>query len=227
LTTEAAQRSKQGIFDTYWETREYGSADARTQQRTEYVARLMRNREGRLLDVGCGRGYVAEYFSKQGFDVLGIDVSPLSVRWTADRGVPARVIDLDTESLDGKYDTVLCLETLQYTRDPVNVMNKVRTAMSSGGEMIISLPCEYHALRRLSILFSGRGPGGIDFPLTVFYPAEHRRLFANSGVCITDVIPVSVVPPRWGVLTKPGQLSARLCPSLFALSMIYRVVAGD
>jgi len=187
----------------------------------------MRNRDGRLLDVGCGRGYVTEYFSKHGFDVLGIDVSPLSVRWTTKRGVRANVVDLDTENLTGQYETILCLETLQYVRDPVNVMNKLRTAMATGGEMVVSLPCEYHVLRRLSIFFSGRGPGGIEFPLTVFHPAEHRRLFAQSGVRVTDMFPVSLVPPRWGVFIKPGQLLARLCPSLFALSIIYRVVAGD
>jgi SAM-dependent methyltransferase len=227
LSTGTVQRSTQEIFDSYWQTREYRSADARTRQRVAAVARLMQNSGGNLLDVGCGRGYAAEYFSRLGFDVLGIDVSPQSVRWTADRGVPARVVDLDAESFDGCYATIICLETLQYVRDPLNVLRKLREGMAPGGETLISLPCEYHLLRRLSILLTGRGPGGIDFPLTVFYPAEHRRLFARSGLRITDACPISLVPPRWGMLVKPGQLLARLSPSLFALSVIYRLEAGE
>jgi len=135
-----------------------------------------------------------------------------------------RSVDLETEPIPGEFDTILCLEVMQYLRDPVCVLEKLRKALAAGGELILSLPCEYHVVRRLSILLTGRGPGGLDFTPSVLWPAEHRRLIERVNLKITDVLPISIVPPRWGPLVGPGQLLARLSPSLFALSVMYRLV---
>ena len=222
-----ANDSRQETFDRYWATREYCSADARTAQRIDFLESLMKSPAERLLDVGCGRGAVAARFAQKGHDVLAIDVSPQSVEWTRRQGVEARIIDLDTDPLPGMFDTIVCLETLQYVRDPLDVTGKLRDALNPGGELIISLPCEYHLLRRISILLTGKGPGGIDFPLTVFHNAEHRRLFKQAGLHIEETRPVSLVPPRWKLLVGCGQLAARWCPSLLAISVIYRLTRNE
>jgi len=223
LPPEIVQESPQKVFDQYWRTRECTSADARTLQRASLAAGMLRKREGRLLDIGCGRGLASAFFAQLGYEVSGIDVSPLSVKWTGERGIRAALVDLDTEPIEGQYDIIVCLETLQYLRDPVAALHKMRRALALGGEIIVSLPCEYHLVRRLSILLLGKGPGGIDFPLTIFNPAEHRRLFARVGLRVTDMRPVSLVPPRWRFLRGPGQLLAAISPSLFALSVLYRL----
>lgn len=42
---------------------------------------------GRVIDVGCGAGRVALYLQQRGFDVVGLDASPLAVRSARVRGV--------------------------------------------------------------------------------------------------------------------------------------------
>jgi SAM-dependent methyltransferase len=42
---------------------------------------------GRVLDVGCGAGRHSLYLQKKGFDVLGIDVSPLAIKLCKQRGL--------------------------------------------------------------------------------------------------------------------------------------------
>ena len=42
---------------------------------------------GRVIDVGCGAGRVALYLQQRGFDVVGLDVSPLAIRTARMRGV--------------------------------------------------------------------------------------------------------------------------------------------
>jgi 2-polyprenyl-3-methyl-5-hydroxy-6-metoxy-1,4-benzoquinol methylase len=209
-------------FDHYWQTRDYASADARTRQRTAYCARLMRNKSGRLLDVGCGRGYTSIYFARRRFDVLGYDVSPLSVEWTREQGIKAEIVDLENDPVDGEFDVIICLETLQYMRDPVGVLGKLKGALANDGELILSLPCASFIARRLSKL--RRAPEEHKYARTVFRPADHRQLIENAALTATDILPVSIVPPRWGILTGPGQLLARSVPSLFALSVMYRVI---
>ena len=49
--------------------------------------RALRFVRGRVVDVGCGAGRVALHLQKSGFDVVGVDASPLAVRATRFLGV--------------------------------------------------------------------------------------------------------------------------------------------
>lgn len=72
----------------------------------------MRYVRGRVLDVGCGAGRHSLYLQAQGFDVVGIDNSPLAIEVCKARGVrDARVLTLTQVSRHqvGVFDTVLML----------------------------------------------------------------------------------------------------------------------
>lgn len=47
----------------------------------------MRYVKGKVLDVGCGAGRHSLYLQKKGFDVLGIDISPLAIKVCKMRGL--------------------------------------------------------------------------------------------------------------------------------------------
>jgi SAM-dependent methyltransferase len=73
--------------------------------------RAMRFVRGRVLDVGCGGGRVCLHLQNRGYEVVGIDVSPLAVQVCELRGVrDARVLPVDAvdESL-GTFDTIVML----------------------------------------------------------------------------------------------------------------------
>jgi SAM-dependent methyltransferase len=66
----------------------YTSWHAREKKALRYVG-------GRVLDIGCGAGRVSLYLQRKGFDVLGVDVSPLAIRVCKIRGLrKARVIPI-------------------------------------------------------------------------------------------------------------------------------------
>ena len=66
---------------------------------------------GRVLDIGCGAGKHSLYLQKKGFDVLGIDVSPLAIKACKLRGLrKVRVLSItQISSRLGKFQTVLML----------------------------------------------------------------------------------------------------------------------
>lgn len=71
--------------------------------------KAMRFVKGRVLDIGCGAGRVALHLQKRGFDVSGIDVSPLAVKVCKLRGLKkARVLSISNigPKVD-KFDTLL------------------------------------------------------------------------------------------------------------------------
>jgi 2-polyprenyl-3-methyl-5-hydroxy-6-metoxy-1,4-benzoquinol methylase len=229
-TDLAADRRQ--YFDRYWETRQLKTVDHRTRLRIGIVDRMLTHRAGSLLDVGCGRGCVASYFAERGFDVSAIDLSPMAVEWTKRQHhkIRAAVVDLEFEPIHGRIDVVLCLEMLQQVRDPIKALSKLAAALADGGEIIVSLPNEFHLVRRLDILRGRVNFGGVeDSHIKLFTVAEQRRLLEMCGLTVTKMQTQSIVPPRWGNCrwhNLMNRLSNRF-PSLFALSVVYRCVPSN
>jgi SAM-dependent methyltransferase len=66
---------------------------------------------GRVLDIGCNAGRHALYLQQRGFDVLGVDVSPLAIAAAKERGLKnAKVLSIDELSAHlGVFDTIVML----------------------------------------------------------------------------------------------------------------------
>lgn len=66
---------------------------------------------GRVLDIGCGAGRHSLYLQEKGFDVLGVDTSPMAVEVCKLRGLKkVKVMSIDdVGSEPGKFGTILML----------------------------------------------------------------------------------------------------------------------
>lgn len=67
--------------------------------------------KGKVLDVGCGAGRHALYLQNKGFDVRGIDVSPLAIEVCKQRGLKkAEVTSIeDTDFPPNSFDTIIMM----------------------------------------------------------------------------------------------------------------------
>lgn len=67
--------------------------------------------KGRVLDIGCGAGRHSLYLQEKGFDVTGIDLSPLAVRICKLRGLnKAYQMSIDDVDFDANsFDTVIMM----------------------------------------------------------------------------------------------------------------------
>jgi tellurite methyltransferase len=74
----------------------------------------------RLLDLGCGEGRNAVFFARHGFQVAGLDLSPVGLektrRYATDMGVHVETIqgDIVTYQLQDTYDVIFSTGTLHY-----------------------------------------------------------------------------------------------------------------
>lgn len=210
---------KQDYFDRYWITRDYVKTDRRTMERAQLAWSHLARRRGKALDTGCGRGLFASFLAEQGLVVDATDISPQAVDLTAQRGVSAYVLDLEKQTPLGLYDLVFCMEVLQQVRDPESVLRRLVSVLTSDGELVLSLPNEFHFVRRLSVLLGRPGFGGTaDSHLKLFTPKRAEMLVERCGLEIRERVYTSLVPPGWGPLSALGRSAARLWPSGASLS---------
>ncbi len=73
--------------------------------------KALRYVKGKILDIGCGAGKHSIYLQQKGFDVLGIDSSPLAIKVCQLRGLKkTKVVSITQLSPKlGKFDTILML----------------------------------------------------------------------------------------------------------------------
>ncbi|MCK4418111.1 MAG: class I SAM-dependent methyltransferase [Candidatus Latescibacteria bacterium] len=73
--------------------------------------KAMRYVRGKVLDIGCGAGRHSLYLQKKGFDVLGLDISPLAVEVCKLRGLKkVKVMSIsEISSKLGTFNTILIL----------------------------------------------------------------------------------------------------------------------
>ena len=105
----------------------------------------------RILDVGCGSGWLSEYFARLGYEVKGIDISPdliqmsrervARVPYGADHETPLRctfaVHDVEVAPLPDKFDAILCYDSLHHFEDERAVVKNLAAMLEIGGLLFI------------------------------------------------------------------------------------------
>ncbi len=105
----------------------------------------------RILDVGCGSGWLSEYFARLGYDVKGIDISPPLIAMSRERGArvpygvdhetPLRctfdVHDIELTPLKEKFDAVICYDSLHHLADEHAIFSHLAAMLDVGGLLFI------------------------------------------------------------------------------------------
>jgi 2-polyprenyl-6-hydroxyphenyl methylase / 3-demethylubiquinone-9 3-methyltransferase len=112
--------------------------------RYRYFRSVLGNPKGvKLLDIGCGGGFLAEAFAGDGADVYGLDLSPRSVRIAREhaksRGLSVRAATARGQNLpfrSGIFDAVLLADLLEHLEDFETAIAEASRVLKPGGILL-------------------------------------------------------------------------------------------
>src|SRR5262245_24198195 len=98
---------------------------------------------GRLVEIGCGAGDLANRLIDEGFDASCVETSDAArtaagARFAAaGRDVP---LATDLAELDGTFDLILACEVLEHIEDDHNALRSWAARLSPGGRVLLTVP---------------------------------------------------------------------------------------
>jgi 2-polyprenyl-3-methyl-5-hydroxy-6-metoxy-1,4-benzoquinol methylase len=98
--------------------------------------------QGRLLDYGCGTGWLARRMRDLGWDVTGMDVSPYAAEQARRRfGLPVLVGTLPHPAVPaGSFDVIVMAQVLEHVHRPHAVVAAAARALRAGGYLAVVVP---------------------------------------------------------------------------------------
>ncbi|MFG3591842.1 class I SAM-dependent methyltransferase [Bradyrhizobium sp. RDI18] len=173
------------------------------------ILKLLRNRTGRALDVGAGRGIASYALARSGFAVTALEPDPSAVVGTAairvlatEAGLPIEVVEKFSERLpfaDGVFDVVFARAVLHHMHDLDSACREMYRVLRPGGMLIAA---REHVISRESDLGAFLG----QHPLHHLYGGEHAYLLdryigalRNAGFAAIEVLsplksPINLFP---------------------------------
>jgi len=111
---------------------------------------LMKSKNSKILDAGCGEGVLVDRYKKKGFNITGLDLN-----YSSENVKKGNIQKMPFK--DEEFDLVLCLDVLEHINisEHPKVMKELNRVTKTRGKIIFGLPNLAHFASRISFLFTG------------------------------------------------------------------------
>jgi 2-polyprenyl-3-methyl-5-hydroxy-6-metoxy-1,4-benzoquinol methylase len=169
----------------------------------------------KVLDLGCGNGYVASRIAGQGHSVTGVDVSSdgIEIARASFPGISYHLCSVyDDDLLDkigGQVDCVVSLEVVEHLFYPKKLFEQSYRLLVTEGALIESTP--YHGyLKNLALALTNRWDGhfSVDWDgghIKFFSKKTLAQMASNAGFVNLRFFPVGRFPGLWKSMIMVAQ----------------------
>lgn len=100
-------------------------------------------KEMKLIEVGCGLGYLSYALHENGFNIKGVDISEKAIGKAKQKyGDYYKCVDIHEIVREGKerFDIILLTEVIEHVTAPVDFIRALSKLLSPGGKIIVTTP---------------------------------------------------------------------------------------
>ncbi|HEY2066510.1 MAG TPA: class I SAM-dependent methyltransferase [Gemmatimonadaceae bacterium] len=170
------------------------------------VARYLAPRaEHRLLEIGCGRGWLTRRVQQHCPATFGVDVNPRAIA----HGVARNLSVMDAVQLlydDEQFDHVFSFHAIEHIADAEGALREMHRVLVPGGRVLLVYPAEpIRGLYAMPGAWLGFGDPRLarQLHLHKFTPRRIRRLASRCGLAhVTSALDLFITPQFITVLEK-------------------------
>jgi SAM-dependent methyltransferase len=161
-------------------------------------------KKGRMLDVGCGDGWVLKLARELGWNEEGVDFDRRAVDLVRRKGLRVRHGRLADQCYpDDSFDLVLMSHVIEHVHDPLGTLREIRRVLRRGGTLTVTTPNAGSWGHR----HFGRDWRGLE-------PPRHLRIFNADSL--------SALVKRAGFGRIAVSSTLRMTPFIFLQSRLLR-----
>ncbi len=172
----------------------------------------------KILDLGCGDGFLTQRIAESGATVLGVDSSAEMIAAAQRRGLPTLCASAATMNFADEFDAVFSNAALHWMGDQHVVLENVRRALKPRGRFVAEMGGHGNIAAIRVALLAVLGPRKIPverIECNYFYtPAEYRALLEGHGFRVESIsltprpTPLPAGISGWLELFRAGLLDA-------------------
>ena len=174
---------------------------AESKIKNPWVAQIIRQELGdgpqKILDIGCGAGFLSNYLGEQGNEVFGLDMSKESLEIAKKHDFTRKVNYQygDAYSLpfaDQTFDVVCAMDFLEHVEEPQRVIEEASRVLKPGGVFFFHTFSKnfisYFVIIKLVEWFLPKTPKNLHLLRLFISPKELRQMCLKSGLNIRQLI---------------------------------------
>lgn len=179
----------------------------------------------KVLDIGCGAGFLTNKLSKNGFDVTGLDISveSLEIAKLYDETKKVKYVNGDAYELpfaDASFDIITSIDFLEHVEFPQDVIKEMSRVLKPKGLFFLHT-FNRNFLSWLVIIkfvewFVPNTPKNLHILRLFIKPKELRRFCLENGMPIIDIVGTRANIFKLNVLTG---IFKRKIPDDFSFSL--------
>ena len=194
----------------------------------QYVDEIIKKAKGRILDVGCGNGYLLLLLEQKGCEVFGVEVNPNSVKICESLGLEIFCGTIEEAKFpDNFFDIIILSQVLEHFSSPKVSLRETFRILKPSGKVFIYCP---NANSYLARLFGKYWHGWhLPFHFYAFTKDTIEKLAIETGFKINRIS--TITPDNFFIVSLKdyffGEKNSNIRPidrSKFFDSLFFRIV---
>lgn len=152
--------------------------------------------EPRVLDVGCGSGFLLHRLRESGWATQGIDLDTDCVAFCRETlGLQVSLQSINDFASPQKFNAVIMTDVFEHFPDPVHVLKKLHGLLASSGVLVIKVPnWNFGQIHKLRAMGKKRFQPNLHIQtehLNYFDPGTLRKALRSAGFAQVSCKPAS------------------------------------